>query len=129
MQDYRNLKVWQKAHHLTLRTYAFSVTLTLPHSWPLRDQMIRAAISVPSNLAEGAGRAGDTEFCRFLEYSLGSLNELEYDLLLARDLQLLEPREYSRFCEQVIEVRKMLSGLKAQLKPRRRPARTAREAG
>ena len=123
MQDYRNLRVWQKAHQLTLRTYAFSATLTLPLSWPLRDQLIRAAISVPSNLAEGAGRGGDAEFCRFLEYSLGSLNELEYDLLLARDLQFLEPRDYSRFCEQVSDVRRMLSGLRTKLKPGKRPAR------
>ena len=68
MQDYRNLKVWQKAHQLTLRTYAFSATLTTPPAWPLRDQMIRAAISIPSNIAEGAGRGTDSDFARFVTY-------------------------------------------------------------
>ena len=117
MQDYRNLRVWKKAHQLTLRTYAFSATLTKPHEWPLRDQLIRAAISVPSNIAEGAGRGSDPDFCRFVEYSLGSLNELEYDLLLARDLRFLQADEHSRLGEQLVEVRRMLSGLRTQLKP------------
>src|SRR4026207_594723 len=88
MQDYRNLKVWQKAHQMTLRTYAFSATLTTPPAWTLRDQMIRAAISIPSNIAEGTGRGTDSDFARFVTYSLGSSNELEYLLLLARDWKL-----------------------------------------
>ena len=116
MQDYRNLRVWQKAHKLTLRAYAFSATLTSPPAWPLRDQLIRAAISIPSNIAEGAGWGSDPEFARFLAYSLGSLNELEYDLLLARDLRLLQANEHSQICEQLVEVRRMLSGLQTQLK-------------
>ena len=116
MQDYRNLKVWQKAHHLTLRAYAVSATLRTPIAWPLRDQLIRAAISIPSNIAEGTGRRSDRHFDRFLGYALGSLNELEYDLLLARDLRFLQADEYSQICEQLVEVRRMLSGLKSQLK-------------
>jgi four helix bundle protein len=116
MQDYRNLRVWQKAHQLTLRAYAFSATLRTPIAWPLRDQLIRAAISIPSNIAEGAGRGTDPDFDRFLGYSLGSLNELEYDLLLARDLCFLQADEHCQICEQLVEVRRMLSGLKSQLK-------------
>ena len=117
MQDYRNLKVWQKAHQLTLRTYAFSATLTTPPAWPLRDQMIRAAISVPSNIAEGAGRGTDPDFARFVTYSLGSSNELEYLLLLARDLRFLPPDMFGQMCDQLTEVRRMLHGLLSQLKP------------
>ena len=66
MQDYRKLRVWQKAHALTLRTYAVSATFKRPESWSLRDQMTRAAISVPSNIAEGSGRGTDRDFRRFL---------------------------------------------------------------
>ena len=117
MQDYRNLKVWQKAHQLTLRTYAFSATLTTPPAWPLRDQMIRAAISIPSNIAEGAGRGTDSDFARFVTYSLGSSNELEYLLLLARDLRFLPPDVFGQMCDQLTEVRRMLHGLLSQLKP------------
>ena len=117
MQDYRKLEVWQKAHRLTLETYRVGTTFTSPPAWPLRDQMLRAAISVPSNIAEGAGRGSDPDFNRFLHHSLGSLNELEYDFLLARDLGFLKASEHSRLCEQLEEVRRMLSGLMAQLKP------------
>ena len=96
MQDYRKLRVWQKAHELTLKVYAVSAHLTTPPSWPLRDQLLRAAISIPSNIAEGAGRGTDKDFKRFLQHSLGSLNEVEYDLLLARVLGFLPAAEPSQ---------------------------------
>ena len=56
MQDYRKLTVWQKSHKLAIETYAISPNLRAPEAWPIRDQVLRAAISVPSNIAEGAGR-------------------------------------------------------------------------
>ena len=117
MQDYRKLRVWQKAHQMTLQTYAVSAHLTKPSAWPLRNQLLRAAISVPSNIAEGAGRGSDADFRRFLRHSLGSINEVEYDLLLARDLGLVPATEHSRFPPKLEEVRRMLSGLIAKLTP------------
>jgi four helix bundle protein len=85
MQDYRKLKVWQKAHDLVVNVYADSARhLRVPDAWPVRDQMRPAAISIPSNIAEGTGRGSDKDFRRFLFHSLGSANELEYDFLLAR---------------------------------------------
>lgn len=66
MQDYRKLRVWQKAHTLTLETYAAAAYLKAPPAWPLRTQLRRASISVPSNIAEGAGRGSDADFRRFL---------------------------------------------------------------
>jgi len=116
MQDYRNLKVWQKAHDLTLATYALSAHLRKPEAWALRDQMFRAALSVPSNIAEGAGRGSDPDFRRFLWHSLGSCNELEYDFLLARDLQFLPLDLHARLTGQLEEVRRMLTGLVQHLK-------------
>ena len=89
MQDYRKLETWQKAHDLTLNLYATIATWRVPDTWTLADQLRRAAISVPSKMAEGAGRGSDSDFKRFLWHSLGSLNEVEYDLLLARDLGFL----------------------------------------
>jgi four helix bundle protein len=111
MQDYRNLYVWQKAHKLTLAVYAISPYLKAPEAWPLRDQALRAAISIPSNVAEGAGRGSNPDFRRFLFHSLGSCNELEYDLLLARDLAFLPAASHSALAGQVEEIRRMLSGL------------------
>ena len=84
MQDYRKLETWQKAHDLTLNLYAAIATWRGPDTWTLADQLRRAAISVPSNMAEGAGRGSDSDFKRFLWHSLGSPIEVEYDRLLAR---------------------------------------------
>jgi len=111
MQDYRKLTVWQKSHKLAIDTYAISPHLRAPEAWPIRDQVLRAAISGPSNIAEGAGRGTNPDFRRFLFHSLGSCNELEYDLLLARDLEFLPPASHSRLVGQLEEVRRMLTGL------------------
>ena len=83
MQDYRKLRVWQRAHKLAVDAYALPAYLKAPEGWVLRDQILKAAISIPSNIAEGAGRGSDPDFARFLWYSMGSCNEFEYDLGLA----------------------------------------------
>jgi four helix bundle protein len=111
MQDCRKLDVWHKSHRLALDTYAVSPHFRAPEAWPIRDQMLRAVISIPSNIAEGAGRGTNPDFRRFLFHSLGSCNELEYDLLLARDLKFLPPASHSRLVGQLEEVRRMLTGL------------------
>ena len=116
MQDYRKLAVWQKAHNLTLAVYADSAAhLTAPRAWALRDQIHRAAISVPANLAEGSGRGSNSDFRRFVFYALGSTSELEYDLFLAKDLCFLPVALHTRRAEQIAEVRRMLSGFARRL--------------
>ena len=115
MQDYRKLEAWQKAHDLTLNVYAAIATWRRPETWTLADQLRRAAISVPSNMAEGAGRGSDSDFKRFLWHSLGSLNEVEYDLLLARDLGFLPDTDHRRLSSKLERVRRMLTGLIARL--------------
>src|SRR6186997_2618304 len=111
MQDYRSLFVWQKSHKLALDTYGVSAYPKSPEAWPLRDQMLRAVISIPSNISEDGRCRARRLFRRFLFHALGSCNELEYDLLLARDLRFLPPASYSRLAGQVEEVRRMLTGL------------------
>ena len=111
MQDFRKLKVWQKAHKLTLKAYALSAKLSHPPNFGIRDQLIRCAVSVPANIAEGCGRAGDRDFRRFLRHSLGSACELEYHLLLVRDLDLLTGQAHQPLEEDVVEVKRMLAGL------------------
>ena len=111
MQDYRKLKVWEKSHQLALGTFAIAAYFKAPEAWPLRDQILRAAISIPSNIAEGSGRGSDPDFARFLWHSLGSCNELEYDLRLAREAGFLPLSRCSGLHNQVAEVRRMLSGL------------------
>ncbi len=111
MQDFRNLKVWQKAHRLALDVYVVSAPLAGRREFNLRNQMVRAAISVPANIAEGCGRTGDRELRRFCRIALGSSSELEYHLLLARDLDLLPGPAYEPLAVRVIEIKRMLSGL------------------
>ena len=115
MQDFRNLVVWQKAHRLAVELFAVSATFAKPPYFTLRNQLLRAAMSVPSNLAEGAGRSGDRDFRRFVRIALGSASELEYHLLLARDLGLVPGATHDRLSKATAEVKRMLSGLAASL--------------
>jgi four helix bundle protein len=85
--------------------------LRTPEAWPLRDQILRATISIPSNIAEGAGRGSNSDFDRFLWYSVGSCNELESDLLLARDLRFIGSAAHDRLGRDIAEVRRMLTRL------------------
>src|SRR5205809_7492941 len=90
MKDFRNLKVWEKAHQLTLALYPVTASFPRPEAYGLASQIRRAASSIPSNIAEGCGREGDPELARFCIIARGSAAEREYQLLLARDFKLLE---------------------------------------
>ena len=111
MQDYRKLKVWQKSHSLVLRIYNATCTLPEPERYGLTSQMRRAAVSVPANIAEGCARSGRIEFRQFLHISAGSASELDYLLLLGRDLHFLTEKQYEALSSSLQEVRRMLTGL------------------
>jgi four helix bundle protein len=116
MQDFRNLKVWEKAHGLTLHVYRASKSFPREEIYGLTSQIRRAAVSIGSNIAEGACRKGDTEFARFLQMAAGSASEVEYQLLLARDLELLKTAGCERLSQEVVEVKRMLSSLMQKLR-------------
>src|SRR5947209_6396749 len=90
MQDFRNLLVWQKSHELVLQVYRISRDFPREEFFGLTSQMRRCAVSVRSNIAEGCGRGSDPDFARFLIIAMGSSSELEYQLLLSRDLGYVE---------------------------------------
>jgi four helix bundle protein len=115
VQNRRNLVVWQKSHRLAVELFAVSATFGRPPYFTLRNQMLRAGISDPANLAEGAGRTGDREFRRFVRIALGSASELEYHLLLARDLGLIPVATHDRLSTAAAEIKRMLTGLAASL--------------
>ena len=94
MQDFRNLKVWEKAHSLTLDVYKVTKLLPREEIYGLTSQIRKASVSIGANIAEGACRNGDAEFARFLQMAAGSASEVEYHLLLARDLDLIPPDDY-----------------------------------
>ncbi|MBZ5571743.1 MAG: four helix bundle protein [Acidobacteriia bacterium] len=111
MQSFRNLRVWEKAHVLTLDVYRSSKPFPRDEAYGLTSQMRRASASIGANIAEGACRKGDCEFGRFLQIAIGSASELEYHLLLARDLELLRSTDYQRLSDEVVEVKRMLASL------------------
>src|SRR5437867_4064168 len=96
MKDFRQLKVWEKAHLLALAVYPITARFPREKTYGLTAQIRRAASSIPSNIAEGCGRDGDAELARFCIIARGSATELEYQLLLARDLTLLHPDDYEQ---------------------------------
>jgi len=116
MKDFRELQVWQKAHQLTLRVYEVSATFPRDELYGLTTQLRRSSSSIAANLAEGCGRSGDAELARFCSIAMGSASELEYHLLLARDLTLLDEADYSVLAGQTTEVKRMLAGLIRTLK-------------
>ena len=111
MQDFRKLMVWEKSHAMALSIYRATFTFPEQERYGLTSQMRRAAYSIPSNIAEGCGRAGRIELRQFLHLSLGSASELDYFLLLSRDLQFLTPAQYEALEKRVKELKLMLAGL------------------
>ena len=115
MKDFRQLKVWEKAHLLTLEIYRLSASFPRPETYGLTSQVRRASSSICANLAEGCGRDGDAELARFCSIARGSASELEYHLLLARDLNLLPDSDYNRLAKETTEIKRMLTGLMQKL--------------
>jgi four helix bundle protein len=111
MKDFRDLQVWAKSHALTLTVYRATSSFPKEELYGLTSQMRRSSASIPANIAEGCGRSGNGEFYRFLQISTGSASELEYHILLARDLGFLAQGDFESLTGQVQEVKKMLAGL------------------
>ena len=115
MKDFRKLLVWEKAHQLTLAIYPLTSRFPPEETYGLASQMRRAATSIPSNITEGCGREGDAELARFCVMARGSASELEYQILLARDLKLIQPQDYEQLTQQAVEIKRMLKMLVQKL--------------
>jgi four helix bundle protein len=118
MQDFRNLKVWQKAHVMTLEVYRKTRSFPVDERYGLTSQLRRSCSSMPANLAEGCGRSGDTDFARFVNIAMGSACETDYHLLLSKDLGYFSEGIYQPLFEQVSEVKRMLASLEQTLRIR-----------
>ena len=119
MKDFHELKVWEKAHLLVLAVYKATEAFPRQELYSLTNQIQRAAVSIPTNIAEGCGKSGDSDFGRYLQIAMGSSSELEYLLLLAHDLQYLSEETYQVLSGQLIETRKMVNALIQRLKANR----------
>jgi four helix bundle protein len=109
MGDHRSLKVWQLGHQVTLDVYRATRAFPSSETYGITSQLRRAAASVPANIAEGAGRNTTAEYARFCRIALGSANEVDYHLLLARDLGYLSESDYAAIRRQVASLRSMLA--------------------
>ncbi len=115
-RDFRSIKAWERAHALTLRIYRASSGFPGDERFGLVSQMRRACASIPTNMAEGCGRGTNNELARFIDIATGSASEVEYQLLLARDLGYLPEDEYTEFSGEVVEIRRMLLAFNKRLR-------------
>jgi four helix bundle protein len=111
MKDFRKLSVWTKSHKLTLEVYKLTDFFPSKEEYGLKSQLRRAVVSIPTNIAEGCGRGSDVDFKRFLQISFGSANEVEYLILLSKDLAYMNERAFESISIDIIEIKKMLSTL------------------
>jgi len=117
MEPFKDLKVWTKAHQLTLAVYHCTRRFPRDEIYGLTSQIRRASASIGANIAEGCGRRSDPEMKGFIQISRGSASELEYHLLLARDLQLLTVEEFKDLEAKTLEIQRMLAALTQRLGP------------
>ena len=111
MKDFRDLKVWDRAHQLTLDVYRATSGFPREELYGLTSQIRRCSASIGANIAEGCGKRGNGEFQRYLQIASGSASELAYHLLLARDLQFLADSSYEQLSKNLSEMRRMLTAL------------------
>ena len=94
MADFKKLRVWKKAHALALCAHEVALSIRGSQYASLRNQIIRSSMSIPANIVEGREQKTDPEFCRFLRYALGSTSELEYHMIIARDIKVIKPAQF-----------------------------------
>ncbi len=116
VRSYRDLIAWQKALELVTEIYRISKKFPNEELFGLMSQLRRAAISIPSNIAEGQGRLGRKEFQHFLGNARGSLWEVETQIIIARNLDYLSETEMNGILERSAEVGRILNGLLSSLK-------------
>jgi len=111
MQNYKDLKVWEKAHHFTLSVYKITKAFPKEEIYSLTNQLRRSASSIPANIAEGCGKKSQAEFAHFLNISLGSANESEYFLILSRDLNYLSEDNFTVLFTTINEIKAIFISL------------------
>lgn len=116
MRDYRHLKVWERAHSLTLAVYKSTQCFPPAERFGLTRQIRRCCVSIPANLAEGCGRRSEGEMARYIQIAMGSGAELSYHLLLSKDLGFLEAAEYNNLESELSGIMRMLSALSSRIR-------------
>lgn len=118
MKDYKDLLVWQKSHLFALAIYQVTKTFPREEIYGLTSQIRRCSVSVPSNISEGCGRLSDKELAHFLVIASGSASELDYQLMLSKDLFYIDILVYEQLHQNLTEIRKMLNAFIKKLNGR-----------
>ena len=111
MRDFRQLRVWEDAHLLTLEIYKITKTFLREELFALTNQLRRAVSSIPSNIAEGCGRGSNKDYANFLQIALGYAYEVDYQLLLAKDLTYIKVENYLIISRKIDAVKRQLAVL------------------
>lgn len=115
MQDFKNLKVWQKAHELALFTYKITADFPKEELFGLRNTLRKTSVDIPAYIAEGCAKENNAEFSKLIRSSMALGNRLEYYALMAKDLTFLNDAIHTEYVGRIVEVRKMLSGFNRRL--------------
>ncbi|MEZ5198940.1 MAG: four helix bundle protein [Bacteroidales bacterium] len=116
MRNFRSLNVWKNGIELVKIVYRLSVLLPEEEKFGIKSQICRAAVSVPSNIAEGCSRSSELEYKRFLEIATGSLFEIETLLVIIQELEFINAEKISQVIEQVQTEQKMVNNLISRIK-------------
>jgi four helix bundle protein len=109
MRKFQDLQIWHRSHALTLEIYRATKSFPKEEIYGLTSQMRRSSSSVPTNIAEGCGRNSNPDFARFLTIAMGSSAELEYQLILSRDLDYISLADFDILFDDLTEIRKMIN--------------------
>lgn len=108
MRNFQDLAIWQRSHHFTLKIYSLSNSLPKDEMFGLISQMRRSSSSVPTNITEGCGRKSNAELNRFLVIAACSTSELQYQLMLCKDLGYIKESLYKELYDEIVQIRKMI---------------------
>lgn len=108
MRDFRKYAVWEQSHRLVLQLYKLTTVFPREEKFGLTSQIRRAVVSIPTNISEGCGKVSEKDFARFLEISFGSCQEIEYLILLSKDLDYLDEQNYSLIQNEIVSIKKQL---------------------
>lgn len=115
MRDFTKLEVWKRSHALTLKIYQLTKSYPKEELFGLSSQMRRSSSSIPTNIAEGCGRNSNAQLKQFLTIASGSSSELQYQLMLSKDLGYIPELTFIQLDEEVVQLRKMLFAYSSQL--------------
>jgi four helix bundle protein len=109
MRDFRQLRVWEQSHKLALAIYEVTKGFPKEELFALTNQMRRSATAIPTNIAEGCGRETNKDYAHFLQIALGSAFELDYQILLSKDLSYTDEKKYLELNDMVDKIRRQLA--------------------